>query len=87
MRESKVIGGLSTYTHSIDIKKFSRDHRNMTPSSHQHSNSFFRKSRERSHDKIRRSQPAVLGIKFSKNVSQYSQKNMNPRRKLSSGCT
>jgi tetratricopeptide (TPR) repeat protein len=73
---------LRDFTNSVDIKRFSRERGNMTPL-HQPTN-YFKKIYERSNDKIRHTQPTSLAVTFTKNISQ---KNMQTKRKLSSGCT
>ena len=54
----------------------------MTPL-HQPSGNFFKKIYERSNEKIRNTQPTSLAVTFSKHISH---KNMQTKRKLSSGC-
>lgn len=54
----------------------------MTPIN-RHSNHLYYKINNKSNEKIRNTQPTSLGISFSKNISQ---KNMNAKRKLSTGC-
>lgn len=73
---------LRDFTNSVDIKRFSRERGNMTPLHHPASN-FFKKIYERSNEKIRNTQPTSLAVTFSKNISH---KNMETKRKLSSGC-
>ena len=81
MREPKLgLSHLKDFTYSVDIKKFSRDRGNDTPI---HTNSIYKKLQQRSNDKIRSSHPASLGASCSKIISS---KNMQTKRKLSSGC-
>lgn len=81
IRDSKPqLSNLKDFTYSVDIKKFSREKGNMTPL---HSTSIYKKLQQRSNEKIRNSQPSSI-VSFSKNISH---KNMQTKRKLSSGCT
>lgn len=73
---------LRDFTNSVDIKRFSRERGNMTPL-HQPNGNYFKKIYERSNEKIRNTQPTSLAVTFSKHISQ---KNMETKRKLSSGC-
>jgi hypothetical protein len=83
LRESRGQGvNLRDFTNSVDIKRFSRERGNMTPL-HQPSGNFFKKIYERSNEKIRNTQPTSLAVTFSKHISH---KNMETKRKLSSGC-
>ena len=72
---------IKDFNHSVDVKKFSKERNNGTPT-HIYS-SFHQRIQQRSNDKIRHSQPNSLGSSFAKNISQ---KNMKTKRKLSSGC-
>ena len=69
--------------HSVDVKRFSRDRGNFTPS-HANTPTFHRKAQFKSSEKNRQSQPSSFASSLSKHISQ---KNMKTKRKLSSGCT
>ena len=84
LRESRGQGvNLRDFTNSVDIKRFSRERGNMTPL-HQPCGNFFKKIYERSNEKIRNTRPTSLAVTFSKHISH---KNMQTKRKVSSGCT
>jgi hypothetical protein len=81
-RETKLpFQSIKDFNHSVDVKRFSKERNNVTPT-HIYS-SFHQRIQQRSNDKIRHSQPSSLGSSFAKNISQ---KNMKTKRKLSSGC-
>jgi hypothetical protein len=83
IRDSKPqFSNLKEITYSVDIKKFSRDRGNMTPSHHNTTN-IYKRLQERSYEKVRNSQPTSISGPFIKNVSQ---KIIPTKRKLSSGC-
>ena len=83
LRESKVNHlDVKDFTNAVDVKRFSKDRGNMTPIN-RNSYQFFQKIKNKSNEKIRNTQPTSLGISFTKNISQ---KNMQAKRKLSTGC-
>jgi len=83
-RDSKIHPtNLKDFTNSVDIKKFSRDRiGNMTPMNG-NTHSFYKKVSHGSNEKIVNSHAKSLAITFSNHISQ---KNMQTKRKLSSGC-
>jgi hypothetical protein len=83
LRDSKLQQiNLRDFTNSVDVKRFSKERGNVTPL-HHNTNNYFKKIYQKSNEKIRNTQPTSLGVTFSKNISQ---KNMQTKRKLSSGC-
>ena len=74
---------IKDFNHSVDVKRFSKERNNATPT-HNIYSSIHHRIQQRSNDKIRHSQPNSLGSSFAKNISQ---KNMKTKRKLSSGCS
>lgn len=76
---------LKDFTNSVDIKKFSRERGgNSTPmASNTNNHSFYKKMSHGSNERIVNSHGKSLAITFSSHISQ---KNMQTKRKLSSGC-